>query len=252
MKLTHILLLSISLALLGCKENKTSTSKENIKKEQTLIVDEHTAEVALDWNGTYKGLLPCASCPGILSLVKLNNNKTFEKSDFYLESKGGYLNDKGTFSFTKDGGKIVLKSEKGTTMYAVGENRLVLLDKDGKKVTSELTEMYKLTKLSNNELELTNTPVKGFLTFGHEVATFEPFGSSKVYWINDFKDGRLTKLYHKKTENQSAPYTPVIAELVLKNNEGLREGFAEQYDDVVDVIEIKSVELITLKNYSRK
>ncbi|PIE46796.1 MAG: hypothetical protein CSA42_06425 [Gammaproteobacteria bacterium] len=250
MKKIHLLTLSITLTLLGCQGFAHKENPESIKTKSTATFDGHTAETSLDWDGTYKGLLPCASCPGILTTVKLNADKTFVKSDFYLESKEGYLNDKGVFSFSEDGGKVILKSNKGTTIYAVGENKLILLDKDGKAATSTLAEMYKLTKLDDQDIEFTNKPIKGLLTFGHEVSVFEPLNSAKTYWINDFKDARLTKLYHNTTGNQSAPYTPVVAELVLKDNNNLKQGFAEQYDGVVDVINIKSVERITPTNYN--
>ena len=78
MKKTYILALSVTFALLGCKESQEKTKEESIE-----IIENHTAEKVLDWDGTYKGFLPCASCPGILTTIKLNNDKTFEKSDLY-------------------------------------------------------------------------------------------------------------------------------------------------------------------------
>lgn len=252
MKKISIFTLSITLALLGCNEGSKKTKKEELPKNVIEVIDEHTAEIALDWDGTYKGLLPCGSCPGILTTVKLNDNKTFEKSDIYLESKEGYINDKGTFSFSENGSQIILKSEKETAIYAVGENRLIFLDKNGKEAASGLSEMYTLNKMSNNEVEFSQELVKGALTFGHEVSVFEPCGSSKVYWVNDFSDGRLNKIYTEKTKNYSAPYTPVMAELILQKSDRKRQGFAEEYDDVVNVIEIKSVEQITSENFCTK
>jgi len=250
MKKAHFIALSTVLILLGCKENQINTSQEKVKEEPVEIIDKHTSEIALDWNGTYKGLLPCVSCPGILTTVKLNTNKTFERTEFFLETKNGYLRYKGTFSFTEDGGKIVLKFKTGsTTMYAVGENRLTMLDEKGKKITSELAEMYEMTKVKSESIEFCNESIKGLLTFGHEVSIFEPCGSSMAYWIKDFPDGRLTNLYKEKIGKQPTPYTPVMAELVVKYIGKAEDGFAEQYDGVLEIVEIKSVELITPENY---
>ncbi|MDD3773007.1 MAG: copper resistance protein NlpE [Weeksellaceae bacterium] len=253
MKNIHILTLSIILTLFGCKENYKKNNQEEVKEEPIEIVDGHTSENSLDWDGTYKGFLPCASCPGILTTVKLNNDKTFEKSDFYLGTKNGYSTDKGTFSFDENGRNIVLKFNTGSSlMYAVGENRLTMLDKDGKKNMSEFAKMYELTKASNKDIEFSNRSIKGLLTFGHEVRTFEPCGSSKTYWVNDFSDGKLAKMYNEKIKNQLTPYTPLMAELVVKNLGKTQEGFAEQYDGVLEIIEIKLVEHITPENYCKK
>ncbi len=249
MKKVYLLGMLVALTLLGCKE---SSKNEKQEKTQTEEADSHTAENSLDWNGTYKGFLPCADCPGILITVTLNNDKTFTKTDLYLESKEGTFEDKGTFSFSKCGNKIILESSKESVMYAVGENKLILLDKEGKEVTSEFAKMYELRKLSDEEVEFTDAPVKGFLTFGHEVSCFRPCGSSKVYWITDFPNGKLTKQYKKKMGKNAAPYTPVLAELVVKYEGKAKDGFPEQYDGVLKTIKIKSVTLITSENYCEK
>lgn len=108
------------------------------------------------------------------------------------------MDDKGTFTFTKDGGKVVLNSENGIDRFIVGENKLILLDKGEKEARSEPAERYQLTKLSSTNVEFSTKPVRGLLIFGHEVHTFEPSGSSEIYWIYDFKDGKLAKLYNEK------------------------------------------------------
>ncbi len=249
MKKIYVLTLSITFALFGCKESDSNSNQEEVKDNQVEVIDDHTSETALDWDGTYKGFLPCASCPGILTKVKLNKDKTFEKSDLYLENKDGQINDKGTFSFDKNGRNITLKYKDGfSEMYAVGENRLTMLDKDGEKITSEFAKMFELAKVSN-DFEFSNTPIKGLVTFGHEVHTFEPCGTSKIYWISNRANSELAKAYNKKLGSQSTPYTPLMAELIVKKSDKAPDGFAKQYDGVIEVIEVKSVEHIAPENY---
>lgn len=247
---THIIVLTIAIAMLGCQESKKANNQNEREADAIEIIDEHTSEIALDWDGTYKGLLPCASCPGILTSININADKTFEKSNFYLESKNAYTIEKGSFSFTENGRDIILKPNVGSSaMYAVGENKLTMLNANGERMSSDFAKMYELTKMSNEELEFSNRPIKGLITFGHEVRTFEPCGSAKVYWIKDLPDAKLSKMYQDKTNSQSAPYTPMMAELVLKNIGKAHEGFAEQYDGVLELVEIISVEIVTANNY---
>ncbi len=262
MRILQLLILSVAFAVTGCNDDPQGTSKNKAtekveKKEQKVVTkkattDGHTAEIALDWNGIYQGLTPCASCPGILTTVKLNSDKTFEKTDVYLESKDGYFSSKGSFSFTDNGSKIVLNEGQMTRKYAVGENTLTLLDDEGKKSTSEFASMYDLPKLSDkNMVFTTDKTVKGLFTYGHEVQVFSPCGSAKTYWLSA-PNANLAELYREKTGEQSAPYTPVMIELVAKDVGKAKEGFAEMYDGVLEAIEIKSVEPITADNYCGK
>ncbi len=252
MKKIHILLLAIPLSLFGCKETPKNDDQNKVNEDSEQAIDTNTAEDSINWKGTYIGLVPCASCPGILTTVKLNDDKTFEKTEFYLGSKDGYFKDKGTFTFKDDGDKINLNSGKDTAIYTFERTHSEKLDKEEQEIASEIADLYVLTKLSDANLEFSNNAVKGFLIMGHEVASFEPLGSSKVYWINDLKDGSLAKLYNDKTKNQKESYTPVVAELVLKNSGAAKDGFAKDYDGSLDVVEVKSVETITPENYSAK
>ncbi len=246
MRKVQIITLIIALFLVSCKSNQKKTT-ENIAVDKG-----HTSEVTLDWNGTYKGLLPCASCPGILTSVKLNSDKTFEKLEYYLESKGGFLREEGTFSFIKEDNKIILKSKKGAiTMYAVGENRLIMLDKNGEKNTSKLAKMYELSKVADDNLQCTKNAVKGILVIGNEVATFSPCGTSKVYWITDTKNGQLHRLYKSKVGSKATEYTPVMAELMVSDNGKAKDGFAADYDGVLKTVSVKSIEIITPDNYCK-
>ncbi|WP_233897587.1 copper resistance protein NlpE [Tenacibaculum piscium] len=253
MKNSYILIIAMTLSLIGCKEVSKKNNEDTLTKqpktdvEKPLNNDEISKKIIAS-NGTYTGLLPCASCPGIVSTVFLKKDGTFEKNDLYLDSKDGYFTEKGTFSFTKKN-NVILKTATESMSYALEENTLTLLGIDGEKSSSAVSEMYKLTKMSTDEVNFSTEPVKGLLIFGHEVASFQPCGSVKTYWINDVTNGDLTKIYNQKTSQKQTAYTPVIAELILKNTQKTAEGFAEAYHGILEVLEIKSVENISPENY---
>ncbi len=128
----------------GCSKKCETTT---CKKEQVIDI-EHSAKNALDWTGTYAGVLPCADCGGIKTEITINEDGTFEKSEEYLEKGTETIESKGTFTWDKTGGIINLKDEEGTTeLYRVGEGRLIMLRADGKEVTGELANNYILPKL---------------------------------------------------------------------------------------------------------
>lgn len=66
---------------------------------------------------------------------------TYEKSEEYLEK------ETGTFTWTPDGGSIILKEKDGESKYKVGEGMMKKLDIEGKEIKGELEEFYNLKKI---------------------------------------------------------------------------------------------------------
>lgn len=93
----------------------TSCGNRNSKKNGA--VDMHTFDIALDWEGTYAGLLPAADCPGLYRMVALDSAR-FEMMDKYLERDGIYIT-KGDLKWGVDSLFI------DGIGYAVGEGMLI-------------------------------------------------------------------------------------------------------------------------------
>lgn len=69
---------------------------------------------------------------------------------------------------------------------------------------------------------------------GHEAYSFTPDGDTLSYWVVD-RSGELKKRYEEALPADAKPYTPVSAELKVKMMEPSSEGFAAEYDGVVEV-----------------
>lgn len=91
------------------------------------------------------------------------------------------------------------------------------------------------------------TVVKGKLSMGHEVSSFQPCGSKSTYWIND-ASSKLDALYEKVTQNSKKPYTEVYSEVKVVKMPKLKEGFAADYDGLYEVKEIIKAEPLSKKN----
>ncbi len=137
------------LSITSCtkSEEKKEVDTEN-KVEETEMYSGDNSENSLDWNGTYKGTVPCASCEGIEVALTLNKDKTYKLVTNYL-GRNDALEQENTGSFTWDETGSIITLEKvaqGPNQYKVGENRIWQLDMEGKVVTGELAEHYILTK----------------------------------------------------------------------------------------------------------
>ena len=64
----------------------------------------HNSRNSLDWAGTYRGVLPCADCPGIETTVTLRADGTYSATSRYLERDVARTGE-GRFSWSNDGGK---------------------------------------------------------------------------------------------------------------------------------------------------
>ena len=151
MKSKMILCFCIVLLISGCK--KVSKIEEievaDATPDSTLVFgNEHNSQNSLDWEGVYKGILPCADCDGIETEIVINSDLTFVKKTKYLgkeDIKG--IEEKGSFTWNKDGSTIILQGiNEESNQYKVGENTLTHLDMEGKIIIGDLAQNYILKK----------------------------------------------------------------------------------------------------------
>lgn len=111
-----------------------------------------TSRNSLDWQGTYYGILPCADCPGIQTLIQLNNDNTFVMATSYLDRDGAGQRKSGTFTWDRSGSRITLDvpGASAKPVYKVGENKLISLGADGSEIAGPLASQFVLTKDSND------------------------------------------------------------------------------------------------------
>ena len=101
------------------------------KPAMSAPVDAHTSRNALDWAGVYEGVLPCADCPGIQTRLTLGSDGTFERQTRYLDRETTPRSERGRFSWHASGNAITLDANGDGQQYAVGEGRLIQLNRDG-------------------------------------------------------------------------------------------------------------------------
>lgn len=158
MKKQILTLAAVSVLLWSCtNETKKTTNLDSaattemadstVKTGDAAVNDSHNAQNSLDWNGTYKGVLPCADCEGIQTELTLNQDMTFVLKRNYMGRDTKFPEDKGTFKWDSSGSKVELIGLKDQpTHYFVGENKLIQLDMEGKEITGALADKYILKK----------------------------------------------------------------------------------------------------------
>ena len=111
----------------------------------TVIPDTaHNSQNALDWAGAYRGVIPCADCRGIETVVILNSDGTFTTHFRYLGKGDEVFSKEGRFTWSATGNIVTLA---GDAQYLVGENHLTRLAADGSRITGALADHYVLAKI---------------------------------------------------------------------------------------------------------
>ncbi|MGI2259764.1 copper resistance protein NlpE [Shewanella sp. GXUN23E] len=163
MKKSSVILVSVFSALLitACEEKSTDNAADNYadkkastipvasqattsdKPKTTQIAKGDTSQTSLDWPGSYRGTLPCASCEGIKTTLILKADGQYRLLTDYMGELDGRFDEEGKFSWDADGSKIKLSNGN---QYQVGENQLFMLDQAGNRVTGPLADHYRLLK----------------------------------------------------------------------------------------------------------
>ncbi|HIQ35099.1 MULTISPECIES: copper resistance protein NlpE [Acinetobacter] len=151
MKKSIIALSLASVFLVACSktDNKNNQEQTPTAASEAVAVDSaHTAENSLDWNGTYKGVLPCADCEGIETELELNADKTYELKETYLgKGDGKAFESKGSFQFDANNTSVIELDKTGDNRkYFVAEGYLKALDMEGNEITGDLADKYELKK----------------------------------------------------------------------------------------------------------
>jgi uncharacterized lipoprotein NlpE involved in copper resistance len=158
MKYSVLFFFATGFLLFSCKQQEQQVSQNDAVTEMNagngassskIISKGDTSQNALDWNGVYKGVLPCANCEGIETELSLLLNGTFVLKTKYLGKGSGEINEiKGVFSWDESGSIVVLSGlDYSPNEYKVGENQLFQLDRQGEVVKGDLASLYILKKV---------------------------------------------------------------------------------------------------------
>ena len=124
MKKLPLLLTLSMLSLTACDKPKTDTAKPAASASQ--------ASATPAFVGTYKGVLPCASCAGIETTLELAADGHYTLTTLFLEEPDAKPETvTGRYSQSDDKTLIHLDENGDGFTYAIGDNQLEMRDSDG-------------------------------------------------------------------------------------------------------------------------
>lgn len=105
---------------------------------------EHTGAIDYNFLGTYKGITPCETCPGVDTSLALYNDGTFEMSQSWLDGEENSTSTgKGDYSYDKSTKILALLGDEGEQKkFVVSEGQLEELNDDNKPYEGDEAGKY--------------------------------------------------------------------------------------------------------------
>ena len=140
---------SVFIVSIACLFFGLNACKSGGNSNQSQVATVDNSNTALDWEGTYTGVVPCADCAGIETKISLKGNNTYRISWKYMGKDDAASVKEGTFKWNSSGNMITLENlnrNNFPTMYKVCENYLLQLDLKGKVISGKTADKYRLNK----------------------------------------------------------------------------------------------------------
>lgn len=199
MKTTLVSFVLSGLLLVSCGHKEEHPAAEAAKNTPDVS---HSPKRTLDYQGYYKGVLPCADCEGIETELALNDTVHYVLTTRYLGKSDAPFVTKGTYVWNADETHIRLNNNgDGPNEYAVSENQLTQLDVEGKPITGQLATRYILQKMKVDQA----TGEKLVQSTSHVIASEAPvkavtYSLAGTTWV-------LESLGGKAVGKTAKPYT---------------------------------------------
>lgn len=150
---TSLLLMGFSFFIFACGKSDEERRQEVLEKIDALeqeaaleMAREHSARLALDYDGTYTGTLPCADCSGIKTVLQINQDGSYFKQLTYEGKSEEVFESTGNYEWNDMGNTITLIGEEAPNQYFVAEGMLHHLDAEGNRIQGQLAPFYILKK----------------------------------------------------------------------------------------------------------
>ena len=121
--------------------------------------DADAAQAGGNWAGLYRGVLPCADCEGIDTLLELHDDGTWERTLRYLGASDEPIRSSGRIAFAEHSessgagvDEVLLFLEPGTTertAYRVEADALRQLDRERQVIEGDLAARYRLARIGS-------------------------------------------------------------------------------------------------------
>ncbi|MFA7615975.1 MAG: copper resistance protein NlpE [Moheibacter sp.] len=147
MKKVFLIAAVAGLFIAGCNSTKEESLVNADEQSEEPAIDMSNSKNSIQYLGTYKGVVPCADCEGIETVITLNPDESYEIKETYLGKSDNSFEDIGSFDWMDDGNRLKLEdTDSNIRFFEVAENKLIMLDSEGNPAEGPNDKNYELIK----------------------------------------------------------------------------------------------------------
>ena len=135
--------MAVAALLLGCGSRSQKKAGENDAAQTEANAGIHNARTSLDYQGTYRGVIPYDE--GRIDLTVTITDKEYTRTVFPEGRPGETQTTSGTFEWSGDS-EIMLDGFELPDRFFVAENSLIVLDEQGNRPEGEDAAKWILAK----------------------------------------------------------------------------------------------------------
>lgn len=199
---------ALIVLVMGC--GRAETDKGSAEREPAGLALER--EPVFE-GGTYAGVLPCASCPGIRTRISFAPDGTFRRHRDYMEGQDGLgraVGDYGRWALTPGNRLVLRNTEEDVTRFEIpGPDEIRMLDVNGQPIESELN--YSLMAETDVPEEDGVLAMSGMYTYMADAAIFKPCNLDRTIPVAMVE--RHADLEQEYMHRRSAPGAPLMVRI---------------------------------------
>ncbi len=136
----------VSLLIIACFTTICTACTTSELTTEPVDVAVGESRLPLSVIGTWRGVIPCADCPGINYNLSLNENNTFEETMVYQDRDAAPFTRSGSWRIYNGMLELSGSDTVHTRFDLSTAGELYMLDQQGKRITTNLADRYKLYK----------------------------------------------------------------------------------------------------------
>lgn len=142
-----LLCLLLAGLLSGCATTEPNTEHSlEQENQQITVVETENAREEIQWPGTYQGILPCAACEGVSTMLVIRPDMTYSTRTRMLGIDNKDRTASGKFRWLPDNSAIVLDGKEQQQVFRIYDGLVELRLLNGDAIPTQHPELYRLIK----------------------------------------------------------------------------------------------------------
>lgn len=144
---SYIMVLSFVI-ITSCKSESSEVISSDDGQIYVQGIDnpvDFSVRTSVNWEGKYKGFMPCDNCGDLKTTLELFPDNTYELQTTSSDGSGLTDVEQGSFIWNENGSRIRFNNDQNT-VFEVQKDQILLINSDGSPIVTNTNKSYILEK----------------------------------------------------------------------------------------------------------